>query len=93
MTPPVRKLEKHPLDVESYNPKTGLRLKIYYRELIRERVMFIGIGVLIGSILDLWAFLFTGVDFRIVVVPLIVVSAFGAIVALTHIGANPYGDL
>ena len=88
-----RKLVKHPLDVESYNPKTGLRLKIYYRELVRERTMFIGMGVAIGAAVSFGVSLLAGVESQLVGPAFVITTTAGTILAILQCRANPYGDL
>lgn len=90
---PFRKLRKHPLDVESYNPRTGLRLKIYFRELLRERLMFIGFGMIIGAAFNTAFLMFMGFDGSAVVLAFIAAMLIGTVICIANRGANPYGDL
>ena len=90
---PFRKLRKHPLDVESYNPRTGLRLKIYYRELLRERLMFIGFGIIIGAALNTAILFVVGVGEMVIAPAYVAAMVIRLIVCIANRGANPYGDL
>jgi hypothetical protein len=68
-------------------------LKIYFRELLRERLMFIGFGIVIGSALNTAALLLIGGDGHVIIPAFIVVMLIGLILTITNRGANPYGDL
>jgi len=88
-----RKLEQHPLDVTSTNPRTGLVLKIFFRELVRERVFFLGMGITVGALLNFMVCVAFGRPTPEMGVAFVLPTLLGILMTVMNRGANPYGDL
>jgi hypothetical protein len=85
-----RKLEKHSLNVQLKNsPYT----KIFFRELVRERVFFLGMGITVGALFDFAICIVLGRPTPDMGVAFVLPTLLGVVMTVMNRGANPYGDL